>query len=105
MKRPRSADPAEAAGALLTLFAPGNYTGDPYSLPGENQLRMMDTVWGRGNPSASEDTFLQSMHLYGMTGVSAGRSLENALSAKHEIFLTKRDIEFLANKIRYADAN
>lgn len=81
MKRPRSADPAEAAGALLTLFAPGNYTGDPYSLPGENQLRMMDTVWGRGNPSASEDTFLQSMHLYGMTGVSAGRSLENALSA------------------------
>ena len=82
MKRPRSADPAEAAGALLTLFQPGNYMGEPYSLPGENQLRMTDTVWGRGNGMPAETAFSQSRHLYGMTGIAARSSVEEAMTAR-----------------------
>ncbi|MBR4961504.1 MAG: hypothetical protein IKY52_11460 [Clostridia bacterium] len=97
MRRPRSADPAEAAGALLTLFQPGNYMGEPYSLPGENQLRMTDTVWGRGNGTPDEAAFSQSMHLYGMTGIAARSSLEDALAAhRFSVVCGRTDPIFLA---------
>ncbi len=51
--RVRSADPVEMMGALLTLFQPGNYRGEPFPIPGENQLRMTDTMWGWGNVRGS----------------------------------------------------
>lgn len=80
--RPRSADPASAVRALLALFGAGNYTGEPFSIPGENQLRMTDTMWGCGN-RAAEDAFREAMHLYGMTGAHARGDLETALAAGH----------------------
>jgi hypothetical protein len=97
MKRPRSADPAEAAGALLTLFQPGNYMGEPYSLPGENQLRMTDTVWGRGNCAPDETLFSQSMYLYSMTGIAARSSAEEAMTTRRfSVVCGRTDPVFLA---------
>ncbi|MBQ8641725.1 MAG: hypothetical protein IJ480_05850 [Clostridia bacterium] len=95
--RNRSADPAGATGALLTLFQPGNYMGEPYSIPGENQLRMTDTVWGRGNGFDGGEPFGEAMHLYGMTGVSARAGLEEALAAcRFSVACGRADPVFIA---------
>ena len=97
MKRPRSADPAESTGALLTLFQPGNYMGEPYAIPGENQLRMTDAVWGMGNACRGEEAFSQALPLYGMTGVSARGTLDDALAARrYSIACGKGDPAFIA---------
>lgn len=94
--RPRSADPASAVRALLALFGPGNYTGEPFAIPGENQLRMTDTMWACGN-GAAENAFHEAMHLYGMTGSTARGSLDTALAAGHfSIACGKADPAYLA---------
>ena len=94
--RPRSADPVSAVRALLALFGPGNYTGEPFAIPGENQLRMTDTMWACGN-SAAEDAFGEAMHLYGMTGSTARKALDTALAAGHfSLSCGKADPAYLA---------
>jgi len=94
--RPRSADPVSAVRALLALFGPGNYTGEPFAIPGENQLRMTDTMWACGN-GAAENAFHEAMHLYGMTGSTARESLDTALAAGHfSIACGKADPAYLA---------
>ena len=94
--RTRSADPAAAAGALLTLFRPGRYTGEPFSIPGENQLRMTDAIWGSGN-STPADPFAEAMHLCGMTGLSVRKPLEDALADRHfSLTCGKADPMFIA---------
>lgn len=95
--RYRSADPAGAAGALLTLFRPGNYMGEPFSIPGENQLRMTDTMWGRGNGFPVDDPFAEAMHLYGMTGIAARGNPEAALAAnRFSVICGRADPVFIA---------
>lgn len=94
--RPRSADPVSAVRALLALFGPGNYTGEPFAIPGENQLRMTDTMWACGN-GAAEDAFREAMHLYGMTGAAAREPLDTALAAGHfSVACGKADPAYLA---------
>ena len=94
--RPRSADPVSAVRALLALFGPGNYTGEPFAIPGENQLRMTDTMWACGN-GAAEDAFREAMHLYGMTGAAAREPLGTALAAGHfSVACGKADPAYLA---------
>ncbi len=51
--RVRSAEPGEMMGALLRLFRAGSYRGEPFPIPGENQLSMTDSMWGWGNVSGS----------------------------------------------------
>ena len=94
--RPRSADPVSAVRTLLALFAPGNYTGEPFSVPGENQLRMTDTMWACGN-RAPENAFREAMHLYGMTGAHAREMLDAALAERRfSVACGKADPVYLA---------
>ncbi len=90
--RPRSAEPTEMMGALLTLFQPGCYKGEPFPVPGENQLRMTDSICGWGNVRGSaadtveqmEDAyFTEAAALFGMAAPVGTMLPEEAMAKRH----------------------
>ncbi len=89
--RVRSAEPGEMMGALLRLFRAGSYRGEMFPIPGENQLRLTDSMWGWGNVSGSaadtlghlEDAYFgEAAHLCEKAGPVGIMVPEKAMAAR-----------------------
>jgi len=92
----RKADSTQAATALLTLFgtcentvAGESYAGLPYTVPGDIQLRMTDTLQAIGNRLPCAQAFGEALHLYQAVEAWHGgthKDVQNALTCNRFSF-------------------